>query len=85
MSCFGCNRLDTETGVTLELSGKLVCSSCPEWRAECAARHLLEKLPNREARNQVLDNVAKKAGEAASQKLKNDVLALWHHRQRVKR
>lgn len=80
MSCAGCNRLAVEPGVTLEISRQLVCSSCPEWKDECAARHVLDNYPTREARLAMLEGIKKKAGEAAANKIRDDVMALWHHR-----
>lgn len=32
----------------------------------------------------MLEGIKKKAGEAAAQKMKDDVMRLWHHRRGVK-
>lgn len=63
--CAGCNLLEVSP-VTLA-TGKVVCSSCIEWRLECEARHVAKK--SREDRLDLYAEVAKKRGKPAAENL----------------
>lgn len=39
--CLGCNRLDNDDACVTLIDGRVVCSSCPDWRDECQARAIL--------------------------------------------
>jgi hypothetical protein len=80
--CAGCNLLDTKP-VTLS-DGRIVCSSCPEWREECAARHrealAVLAIPTTAGRREYIDTVEHSRGKLAGYRLRTDVLEEWDRR-----
>lgn len=75
--CLGCNQIETAP-VTLR-DGKVVCSSCPLWRAECEARWVVN-LPSLEQRRDYIAGVRKERGKRAAEELKAEVAAEWERK-----
>lgn len=80
--CTGCERVAT---APVELvDGRTVCSSCPDWREECAARHrealMVLNIPTTAGRREYIDAVEHKRGKLAGYRLRTDVLEEWDRR-----
>ncbi len=74
MTCAGCNAIETAP-VTL-LDGRVVCSGCEEWRAECEARFIARR-DTSEQRAAWLDDVQRKRGKPAADALREFIRANW--------
>jgi len=56
--------------------GRVVKSDSREWFAEVEARSVLD-MPERADRHRYMDGVRKRRGDAAADRLRDDVLRLW--------
>lgn len=77
MECLGCMKIETHP-VTL-IDGRVVCSSCEDWRAECEAREVLNMRTLIERRT-YLDAVEGRRGKQATDELRALIAALWEKR-----
>ncbi|MEY5098205.1 MAG: hypothetical protein RJA36_924 [Pseudomonadota bacterium] len=73
--CLGCQKCEAGPVVTLA-DGRIVCNACEDWRQETEARWVLN-LPGKEARQQFLEGVAKRRGQAHADELKRVIRLLW--------
>ncbi len=74
MTCLGCNAI--ETAPTLLLDGRVVCTSCEDWRHECEARFIARR-DTADQRGAWLDDIAKKRGKEAGDALREFIRANW--------
>lgn len=72
--CLGCLYIETSQ-VTLR-DGRIVCSSCDDWRLECEARHVIA-MPTLKARRQYLIKILENRGEKETQRLENEIRQQW--------
>lgn len=77
MSCLGCNNIEVHP-VSLH-DGRVVCSSCQDWRAECEARAIM-RLGTINERRAWLDDIERKRGKPAREALQDAMKALWPSR-----
>lgn len=74
VTCAGCNNIEVHP-VKL-VNGTTVCNSCPAWRHQTEAEHIL-KLPTLADRRAWLEVIAKKRGEPAREALQKTMGELW--------
>ncbi|MCR4299730.1 MAG: hypothetical protein NUV75_13460 [Gallionella sp.] len=72
--CLGCLYIETAP-VTLR-DGRVVCSSCEDWRLETEAR-MVVKMEGKAARAEYLQGVEKQRGKAAGDLLRDEVREQW--------
>jgi len=77
VTCAGCNNIETHP-VTL-VTGRVVCSSCEEWRHECQAKSIAA-LPTLNERRAYLDSIQDRHGLPARQALETTIRLLWQNR-----
>jgi hypothetical protein len=77
MTCLGCNNIEVHP-VPLH-DGRVVCSSCEDWRHECEARAIM-KLGGTLDRRNWLDDIERKRGQPARLALQQTIGALWPSR-----
>jgi hypothetical protein len=75
MTCLGCNRCEDGPVVTLH-DGRVVCNTCPAFKSECLARHVLA-LPTRDERREFLAAWGRKHGNDAGLALGDLVKSVW--------
>lgn len=78
MTCTGCTRCEDGPWKTLA-DGRVVCHRCEDWRAECEARVVIN-MPTVQERRKFIADVTRARGEAAAEKLKQDIRTLWYVR-----
>lgn len=72
-----CDRCERKTYQPVTLSdGRIVCSSCEDWRHECEIRHVCA-IPDVELRRAYLAGVEKKRGKVACDRLRFGVADMW--------
>ena len=76
--CLGCQRCESGPVVTLH-DGRTVCNYCPDYRAECLARHVIS-LPTKDDRRAFVAEWGRKHGQAAQGHLSDLVRKLWEPR-----
>lgn len=75
MTCLGCQRCEEGPVVTLH-DGRVVCSYCEDWRAECEARAVIA-MSGKAERNRFLADVERIRGKEAAEELKRLVWTIW--------
>lgn len=83
--CLGCQRLELPDCPTVVLlSGSTVCTWCPAWREETAAReveaHAILRMVDRDTRLAHLETVEARHGAEYRRRLEATVLQLWEAR-----
>jgi len=73
--CLGCQRCEAGPVVTLH-DGRVVCNTCPDYKDECMARHILA-MPDKNARRDFIVKWGDKHGEAARSALADLVRSVW--------
>ncbi len=73
--CLGCQRCEEGPVVTLH-DGRVVCDTCPDWRAECEARYVLN-MPGKKKRREYLERIGKKRGATARAELERVIKLVW--------
>lgn len=73
--CLGCTRCEAGPVATL-IDGRTVCTWCPDWRAECEARHILA-MPSIHDRRAYLADIKTRRGQASHDELADLVRAVW--------
>lgn len=77
MSCLGCERIESHP-VKLH-DGRVACSSCEAWRAECEARTIM-RMATVQERRAWLDGIESKRGKKARESLQALITTLWPSR-----
>jgi hypothetical protein len=80
--CLGCVRCESGPVVTLH-DGRVVCNTCPDFKDECLARHVLG-LATKDDRREFLIKWGKKHGDAARDKLADLVRSVWEAGKRAR-
>ncbi len=74
MTCAGCNAIETAPKTLLD--GRVVCTSCEDWRFEAEARFIARQ-PSPDARAEWIEQTAKKRGKEAGDALREFIRANW--------
>lgn len=79
--CLGCQRCEAGPVVTLH-DGRVVCNTCPDYKDECMARHILA-MPTKDDRREFIIKWGTKHGDAARDHLSDLVRSVWEARRRA--
>jgi uncharacterized protein with von Willebrand factor type A (vWA) domain len=79
--CLGCQRCEAGPVVTLH-DGRVVCNTCPDFKDECLAQHVLG-LDTKDDRREFLIKWGKKHGDESRNRLGDLVRSVWEARRRA--
>ena len=82
--CLGCQRLEAGESLVTLIDGRVVCTWCDAWRLECLQRHKdVQRIlgyGSREVRRRALEDVERRDGPLARERLEAAVRAAWAKR-----